>query len=459
MELKDKLEALKKKSQQFETLIELGTVLTNEQVAEFDGVVSDIEGINKQIEIAERSAKANAAANAPVNQQPRPTGATVADPAAERKAIVVKAAVGRNVSHWEGSSREEKAANAYGFGMWALSLLGDDRIGAMGAKARRWCEENGIVKAHQELDNETGGFLVPAQYINSIIDLRNSYGQFRQFAEVTGMTGDTANRTRRASGLSAYWAGESESLTASTMGWDQVNLVAKKLTAYAVVSTELSEDAVIDIANYLAQEMAYQFAYKEDLAGFLGDGTDTYGGIVGVCTKLKGLSATIANIAGLAVGAGNAYSELTLANFRSVIGKLPTYARSRAAWFVHPTLYFEYMVGLAESAGGTTTTELINGTRRDMFMGYPVNLIEVMPGAEGNSQVSALFGDMSRAAMLGDRRRLTLSRSEHVRFTNDDLVIKATQRLDINVHSVGNASATASARVPGPIVGLITAAS
>jgi hypothetical protein len=39
------------------------------------------------------------------------------------------------------------------------------------------------------------------------------------------------------------------------------------------------------------------------------------------------------------------------------------------------------------------------------------------------------------------------------------LTLRGTQRYDINVHDVGNASATASLRQPGPIVGLITAAS
>lgn len=455
MNLKEKLDALQKKSQSFEGMIEAGTLLSAEQMAEFDTVVNEIESVNKQLEVAERSAKARASANAPANALPLPTATS---PQAERKTLILRSAAGANVDHWEGFTREEKATNAYGFGMWCLSLMGEDKLGSLATKASEYCKSIGVLKAHFERDNESGGFFVPDQFVNTIIDLRNQYGQFRQFAQVLPMSSDVATISRRSTGLSALWVGESASISESTMAWDQVRLVAKKLASYAILSSELSEDSVIDLANYLAQEMAYQMAYQEDLAGFTGDGTSTFGGIIGATAKLKGLSATIANIAGLRVGTGNAYSELTLADFRSVIGRCPSYARRNAAWFVHPVLYFETMVGLAESAGGTTTTELINGTRRDMFMGYPVNLIEVMPSVEANSQVCALFGDLRSAAILGNRRGITVSRSEHVRFVNDDLVLKATARLDINVHSTGNASATASLRVPGPLVGLITAA-
>jgi hypothetical protein len=71
----------------------------------------------------------------------------------------------------------------------------------------------------------------------------------------------------------------------------------------------------------------------------------------------------------------------------------------------------------------------------------------------------ALLGDLSLAASFGSRRDTTIAISEHSRFANDQLEIRGTERFDINVHDVGNASATAGFAFPGPIVGLITAAS
>jgi HK97 family phage major capsid protein len=54
------------------------------------------------------------------------------------------------------------------------------------------------------------------------------------------------------------------------------------------MSTEIAEDAVIAIADWLVGEIAYAFASKEDDCGFNGDGTSTYGGMRGISADLPG---------------------------------------------------------------------------------------------------------------------------------------------------------------------------
>lgn len=117
------------------------------------------------------------------------------------------------------------------------------------------------------------------------------------------------------------------------------------------------------------------------------------------------------------------------------------------------------MLKLALAAGGVTKEEIVNGQRTPTFLGYPVAVTQVMPKVEANSQVCAVLGDLALAASLGSRRDVSIAMSEHSRFGYDQIEFRGTQRFDINVHSVGNASATAGSRVAGPIVGLITAAS
>jgi HK97 family phage major capsid protein len=67
---------------------------------------------------------------------------------------------------------------------------------------------------------------------------------------------------------------------------------------------------------------------------------------------------------------------------------------------------------------------------------------------------------VAKGAMFGDRRGVTvdMTDSNDDDFENNLISIRGTERFDINVHDVGNASATASQREAGPIVGLITAA-
>lgn len=364
----------------------------------------------------------------------------------------------------DGKSAEERA---YRFGMWFLATS------AGLPRAQKFCREHGIPLqfllkgsdtpiqlTHKEGVNATGGFLVPPEFENDLIDLREEYGVFRRNAKVTPMRSDTKSVPRRTGGLTAYPAGESTAGTESDKGWDRVELTARKWIVLARYTSELDEDAVIDIGNDLAEEMAYAFSNKEDECGFNGDGTSTYHGIVGACPKIKGLSGTIANIAGLVVASGNAYSEIVLSDFNNVKAKLPRYARKgNVKWYASQGFYHSVMEKLALAAGGVTAAEIAAGRNVEYFMGYPVEIAQVLPSVEANSQVCALFGDLRMAALFGDRRMSTIAISEHAAFESDELMIRGTTRFDINVHDVGNADATAGLRKPGPIVGLITAAS
>lgn len=355
-----------------------------------------------------------------------------------------------SVRNFKGEKSEE---NAYRFGQWFMAVAGM-------ARAIEFCKENGLaLRAHQEGTNEKGGFLVPDEFGNDLIDLREQFGVFRRNAKIVPMASDTRSDPRRTGGLTAYFVGESEAGTNSDKSWDRVGLIAKKLMVLARYSSELNEDSAISIGDDLMGEIAYAFAYKEDLCGFNGDGSSTYGSIVGVREKLKGLSGTIANISGLFVGTGNAYSELTLADFEAVVGLLPQYADTpRAKWFVHRSFYYNVMVKVMLASGGVTAAE-VEGARNKRFLGYDVEFSQVLPKAEANSQVCALLGDLSKAVNFGARRDTMISMSEHSRFSTDEIEIKGTERFDLNVHSVGNATATAADKEPGPVVGLITAAS
>src|SRR5205085_7921388 len=124
-----------------------------------------------------------------------------------------------------------------------------------------------------------GGNVVPTELEESVIELRESYGVFRQNAKAIPMNSDTKDWPRRTSGVTAYFGGDSATMTESTKSWDSIKLTAKKLYCLTRWGSELNEDAFISIADDLANEIAYAFALKEDQSGFTGDGSQTYAGI------------------------------------------------------------------------------------------------------------------------------------------------------------------------------------
>lgn len=346
--------------------------------------------------------------------------------------------------------------DAYKSGQWIRATLYGDK------RAQAWCREHGVtaemdrkasnLRSHAEGTNAAGGVLVPDAFEQTVIDLRETYGVFRRNCKVYPMGSDVLNIARRASGLTASFVEEETALTESSKTWNPVKLVAKKLGVLAYYSTELSEDAYISIADDLAQESAYAFALKEDQCGFIGTGTSTYGGITGVNAKLE--DTTGGQLAG-AIDAGSgidSLGEVTAAVLAKLIAALPQYAQAGAKFYCSQAAFSLIFERLAVSAGGNTMA-IINGSYTPSYLGHPIEISQTLfsnSGATaGNNKIMLMYGNLMLAAAMGDRRGIRYGQSEHIKFVEDQIAIKATERFDINVHDVGDTTTA------GPIVGLM----
>jgi HK97 family phage major capsid protein len=377
-----------------------------------------------------------------------------------------------SLRNFTGPNADERA---YRFGMFCLGVYGKK-------SAVEFCAKQGIplvddvhAKTQRENVNASSGFLVPDEFQNDLIDLREQYGVFRQNARVVPMASDTRSDPRRVNGVTAYFVGESSAATLSDKSWDRVRMTAKKLMVLTKYSNELNEDAVLNIGDDLAGEIAYAFALKEDQCGFSGDGTSTYGGIVGVTNALLNVfPGTPANVMGLVTASGSGYAasygSIALADFNRVVSTLPEYADvpGEAKWYCSKFFWGTVMQKLATAAGGNRVADIVNGALVKTFLGYPVVVSQVLPKTSAVNQVACLFGNLRMAASLGDRRQTTIQMSEHAlnAFEQDEVVIRGTERFDIVVHDVGDAIAgqgtaksAQAGNVAGPMVGLVTAAS
>jgi len=343
---------------------------------------------------------------------------------------------------FRGERAEEKA---YRSGRFLAAVLYGDSTSA------EWCQQHGIdIRAALSTgDNAKGGFLVPDEFLQSVIDLREQYGVFRRNVRVVPMGSDHMNIPRRLSGLTAYAVNDNQEITASDKQWNNVELTAKKWAAMCRYSSELADDAFISLADDLADEMAYAFARKEDECGFIGDGTSTYHGIQGIAVKI--------GAAGIATAAGGntSFETLDLADFEAAVAKLPQYAIANAKWYISQAGYWASMARLMDAAGGNTITTLSGGPRQLMFLGFPVEITQVLNSTLGadTSAVKALFGDLRLSSTMGERRGFSVMQSADRYFEFDQIGIRATSRFAINNHDVGDASTA------GPVVALKTAAS
>ena len=358
-------------------------------------------------------------------------------PAQDRK-VVVPAAAKRHGKLKAFNSAED----AYVSGQFiAATMFGNQA-------SQRWLDDHGIKAAHSTSDNSKGGYAVPEPMEQSIIRLVEERGTFRMNAFVYPMTSGSVMIPRRSGGFTSYYVGENASITASDLTLNQVKLEAKKLGVLTQISSELSEDAIVALADLVTQEIAYAFANAEDQAGFNGDGTSTYGGIVGLNSALQAGSIQDA------VSGNTGALTLDLADFEATVGKLPRFPGIMPKWYVHSAVYWASMARLLDAAGGNTVQTLAGGPQLQ-FLGYPVELVNVMPSTTGTlaSTIVAYFGDLAMASTMGVRRTVTVRTDESTYFTSDAIAIRATERFDINIHERGDASNA------GPIVALKTAAS
>lgn len=348
------------------------------------------------------------------------------------------------------SDTPDAVEQAYRCGRWLRAHIFKN------ADDLRWCKDHGVeARAMGESTNASGGALVPDEFANRVIRLVESYGTLPPACENVSMTRDTLVIPKRLTGTTAYFVGEGAAVTESEPTYGNVSLVAKKLAVGCRMSTELVEDSqgVVGLADAVATEFAQSLAYKIDLCGWLGDGTQgTYGGINGIVNKINDGTHSASVVT--AADGNTAFETLDLEDFLGAMGKLPIYARAGARWYVSPAGYAASIARLKYAAGGNTVENVQAGTV-DTFLGYGVTLVHVMNSTLGadNSKVKVLFGNMALSSIYARRRDFSVRLYDQVYATTDQLLLQGTMRFDVNHHSLGDASEV------GPVVALKTAGS
>lgn len=372
---------------------------------------------------------------------------------AARKAYDRKAATGRMATSFP------DADSAEAFGAWFRTCT---PIGKLDYPDKAYDAEI-LGKANVSYTNTSGGATVPLDFDPMMIDLKERYGLARQLLGTIPMARETLQYPRRTAGHTVYAPGEATAITESNPTVDNVNMVAVKMGCYTDVSTELLNDSAINFADFVAREMAYAFAVKEDDCWLTGDGTSTDFNVAGLTTAMLGLTATRADIAGLYVATDNNMSLMVIGDLTNTMALAPNYVDfdPSVGWICHKRFYYNVMRRLALAQGGSTGTELVNGIPRFMYDGFPVYTTPHMTRVDASTDlVCAFFGAPRLASKFGEVRGGTqIASSEHFKFSSDLISFRATQRVAIVNHDYGNSSGTEASRVPGPIVGLLGKAS
>lgn len=407
--------------------------LTVEERAAVNAHVAEVHKIDAQIEELNASDAAIQAVEMEARKLSQPEARKV--PAAQPEGNETYTRFGKL-----NAFKSEK--RAWEFGQYVMALSGSEH-------AARKCRDAGImVRGHTGGTPGQGGYLVPDAFAADIIDNTEKYSTARQFCRVVPMGRDTLSYPVAKHGISAAFKSEAAQITDSSSTFDIVQLTAQKLTGMALISSELSEDAAISIGDLVANDLAQAFAKMENDCLWIGDGSGTYGSISGIVTLLE--AATTYKSYQKAASNHDLMSEIDSSDILSVMAALPQYADGNAKWYC--SKQFAHLVfGRLKAAAGGNSVQTLQGGIGDNFLGAPIVLVSQLPSVttDLSNKVMAVYGDLSKAVLFGDRRQVTIATSEHLKFDYDQIAVRATERFDIDVHSIGDATNA------GPIVALI----
>lgn len=136
------------------------------------------------------------------------------------------------------------------------------------------------VNALQIGTDSEGGYLVPDEYENTLIEKLHDENIIRQYATVI----KSSNSDKKIPVVAGYgeetWTDEEAAYTESDDSFGVITLGANKLTSIIKVSEELLNDSVFDLEQYISKEFVRRMAAVEENAFINGTGTGRPTGIL-----------------------------------------------------------------------------------------------------------------------------------------------------------------------------------
>jgi HK97 family phage major capsid protein len=392
----DELQALSDLSAESE-LDQTQIDLVNELDAEF----SKLEGERNSLQAVQDKLDAAKAAKAVPQASSIVEPAQIEDSIEESKEVIPARVKNQRSKHFASSE------DAYKSGMW-LAALGGNR------RAKEFVAAQNIGTAAD------GGNLVPDPLSDALINLMEQRGAARQACQRVVMSADTWTVPKVTAHATVYYPAEAAAITESDLAFSQVQLTAKKLAALVKMSTEVTEDSIVDIMNVVVESIAYSIALEEDKNLFNG----VAGGV-----NTAGIAGD-ASVDDTNVASAGALALTDLTACASGIGNPIIGAQN--AWWMSPVIFNSVVRDLVNAAGGNTIADL-EGGQRPLLLGYPVNFVSALPSAPASGELVAVFGDLRLGAYFGDRRALNFKTLSELYMENDQLGVVATERIDIKV--------------------------
>jgi HK97 family phage major capsid protein len=260
-----------------------------------------------------------------------------------------------------------------------------------------------------------GGFLVPDEFENTLIQALEEENIFRQLGNIiTTSFGDKKIPVVASKG-NASWVEEEGSIPESDDVFGQVSIGAYKLATMIKISEELLNDSAFNLESYVAKEFARRIGTKEEEAFCTGDG--------------KGKPTGIFNSAGggeIGVTAASA-TAITIDEVIDLYYSLKSPYRKNAVFLTNDATV-KAIRKLKDGNGQYIWQPSITAGTPDTILNRPVRTSAYVPTLAAGAKTIA-FGDFTYY-WVADRQGRAFKRLNELYAANGQVGFMATQRVD-----------------------------
>jgi HK97 family phage major capsid protein len=289
----------------------------------------------------------------------------------------------------------------------------------------------------------TSDIPLPVEYSPELVELVSRFGTARRYGTVFPLGAGSVKLPKLTTDTAFGLIAMSGTVTEVSPQIAFVTFNAEKFGGLVRLPSEIDEDSIVPMGQFIARYAARNIAKVEDVNFWASTGADS-----GANGAVKGLTgSTIDNSKVVQMASTKThYSDATLANLRAIRAVPDEAALEASAYYLHPT--FEQLLSTfntagdrpynpnAQLAGASVSMPLTTGPTLD---GWPIRWINTLPvySASANvSKVFVLFGDPS-FQYLGIRGGVRFATSLEAGFATDEILIRALERLTIGLMANG----------------------
>ncbi|WP_431469418.1 phage major capsid protein [Sphingosinithalassobacter sp. LHW66-3] len=269
------------------------------------------------------------------------------------------------------------------------------------------------VKAFTGASDAAGGVAVPDE-IDTMIDATlKSISPIRSIANVVQVGSSGYRKLVTSGGTPSGWASETGSRDeTATPAFHEIAPPSGELYANPAASQAMLDDAAFDVEQWLAGEIAAEFAKAEGAAFVNGDGTDKPKGFLQATVSLAGdATRSFGQLQYLPSGAAGAFGDDAEETLIDLVQTLRPPYRQGAVWVMNSATLARIRK-FRTSAGEFLWQPSLAAGQPATLLGYPVVEAEDMPDIAANS-LSIAFGNFKAGYLIAERSATQILRDPY----------------------------------------------